>query len=340
MRARHSYVRGVLGQLLWVLSHLLLLPTTCASVLITVDSAADGWPDAANCQSNQGSTCNLRSAFELCVTLGSAEDQCVIDLPVGEVIPLDLAYGPRLTLTNDCNILIRGNNATVSRIGFTELSTVELGGAFPLATGTMTDTASATKNYQSACTEGCGGDALVFTGCNYDKSQDAYYRLYSGSTEVARNDDYCESMSYIQYSVPDNAACSQYCLRAGCWSSSTCTTTVQAYLTAYIPFNMLYYLASSGDVSVPRLAIEDLTIRGFDGAVRLIGDVQLDLNRVTFDGNQHDEGGAIYLDDNSRPVRVVDCVFTGNSAMYGGRSVLLCTSTSCLCLYGQVLLYV
>lgn len=304
-----------------------MLLTACGSVSITVNTGMDGQANAANCQSTAIGACSLRSAFELCLSLGSSEE-CVINLPVGEDIVLDIAYGGRLAMTSACNILIRGNNATVSRIGSTELATVELGGSFPMSTGTMTNTASATKNYKSACTEGCGGDVLAFTGCNYGTTQDTYYRLYKDSTQVAQNDDYCGAVSYIQYSIADGTACAQYCLRAGCYSSGTCTTTVQAFATRYTPFNFVYYQQSAGDTSVPRLAMEDLTISGFDGAVRLVGDVQLIINRVIFIRNLQDEGGAIFLDYNAQPVRVADCVFTDGEAQYGAGSVAICMQLS------------
>lgn len=309
------------GILLWLSYYVLC---AAGAVIVNVDMTSDAWPNAANCQtgesSSSGGTCNLRSAFELCLTVVGGEE-CSIELPVGADITMDSAFGPRMTVAAESNIRIKGNNATVSRIGVTELTSTELGGSFPLSTGSMTNTASATQNYKTACTEGCGGDVLSFTGCNYDNNQDTYYRLYSGTTQLALSDDYCGSVSYIQYSVADGAACAQYCLRAGCWSSATCSTTVQAFLTRYVPFNFIYYLQTAGGVSVPQLAIEDLTIHGFEGAVRLTGDIKLDLRRITFDRNQHDEGGAVYLDSNSQPVRMMDCVFTDGSALYGGRSV-------------------
>jgi hypothetical protein len=195
-------------------------------------------------------------------------------------------------------------------------------GGFPLSTGAMTDTASATQNTQSACAEGCGGDILKFTGCNYDQDEDTIYRLYNGANEVASNDDFCNFMSNIEYSIPDEEPCSDYCLHAGCYGSDTCTTTVQAYRTRLVgevvSLVFIYYLRGAADVSIPHLSIEALTIRGFDGALRLIGDVSLEITQVTFDANQHDYGGAVYLRQNAQPVVLRGCVFTGSSARSGG----------------------
>jgi hypothetical protein len=290
------------------------------SITVVVNNVIDAVPETANCQSplaQESAVCNLRSAFELCRTQNGEE--CIIELPSDGNIVLNTIYGGRLEMTSDLNVKIRGNNATVSPTGDTQLTTVEVTtGGFPLSTGALTDTDSATQNYQTACVEGCGGDVLAFSGCNYDQSEDTVYRLYQGDTQVAANDDYCTSVSYIQYSVADGSACLQYCLRAGCYDADTCTTTVQAFVSQYNPFNFIYYMSEGGG-SVPSLSIDDLTLSGFEGAIRLIGETRMDLTRVVFNANEHDNGGGIYLHENTQTVVIKECVFANNTALSGAR---------------------
>lgn len=104
---------------------------------------------------------------------------------------------------------------------------VPVGGAFPFSTGVLKDTNSCSQNYKTACTNACKGDILTFSGCDGSHTQDTYFKLYYGSEMVAFNDDYCNSVSLIQY-MANVTGCNEYCLRMGCFGLASCSANVTA----------------------------------------------------------------------------------------------------------------
>lgn len=97
------------------------------------------------------------------------------------------------------------------------VSPVNIGAPFPYSTGVLTNTNSCNQNYKTACTTGCFGDILTFSGCGGLLTQDTYLKLYYGGDMVAENDDFCGAVSYIRYTVPTEG-CNQYCLHMGMFS--------------------------------------------------------------------------------------------------------------------------
>jgi alpha-tubulin suppressor-like RCC1 family protein len=95
-------------------------------------------------------------------------------------------------------------------------------------TYSATNTNSAQQNTVNKTFTMKAGDKLQVGTCNLtgaSASGDTYLRLYGTSaTQVAYNDDNCGGLaSYIEYTAPTNGT---YELRAGCFSSNSCSGTV------------------------------------------------------------------------------------------------------------------
>eukprot|EP01038_Epipyxis_sp_PR26KG_P015095 gene15095-20312_t len=119
------------------------------------------------------------------------------------------------------------NNITTS----SKLLTInQLSGEIQCPFFSTSNTASASKSYQSCCFQACGVASLSISNCN-NCTGDSYISLYSGDTQVAANDDgtcvasACSSIVYdtALQNNDDYYSCSTYCLRQGCYGSSSCS---------------------------------------------------------------------------------------------------------------------
>ena len=106
----------------------------------------------------------------------------------------------------------------------------------PYSTGSLSDTASAQQNYTELCFTHVPGFSYEYSSCNPGSSGDSYLRLYRDGSEVTRNDDascvYGGLLSRISYTPSDE---SEYCLRAGCFSSKSCSMVID--VRKYGPIN-------------------------------------------------------------------------------------------------------
>ncbi|KAJ1436610.1 hypothetical protein B484DRAFT_445580 [Ochromonadaceae sp. CCMP2298] len=95
---------------------------------------------------------------------------------------------------------------------------------FPHTTGTLSNTNSARKNYDSVLQSACSDDELFFSTCSSHRG-DTYTRLFLDGVQVARNDDsetgLCSEITYT-YTA---AVCGTLELRLGCFSSDSCSMT-------------------------------------------------------------------------------------------------------------------
>lgn len=99
------------------------------------------------------------------------------------------------------------------------------GSGFPYTTSSdLSNTNSATQNYEIACASACFGDVLTFSACA-NTNTDTYFRLWDEfrEIEVKRDDDGCSGtvLSHLEYVVM-NDGCREYCLHMGCYSSGSC----------------------------------------------------------------------------------------------------------------------
>jgi hypothetical protein len=90
-----------------------------------------------------------------------------------------------------------------------------------------TNTNNAQQNYVTYSFKVCSGEEVIVTMCGSEGSYcsgDTYLRLYSGSTELARNDDYCGLCSQVRATpyFSTSSTCSTLELRMGCYSSGSC----------------------------------------------------------------------------------------------------------------------
>lgn len=93
-------------------------------------------------------------------------------------------------------------------------------------TFTATNTNSASQNTVNRDVTLAAGQTLKFGTCTVPGSSgtgDTYLRLYNGSTQVASNDDACGALSYASFKA---TTAGTYQIRAGCYSSGSCSGTV------------------------------------------------------------------------------------------------------------------
>lgn len=104
--------------------------------------------------------------------------------------------------------------------------------SFPYTTGMLHDTNMANRNYEEQCLKLTAGNKVSFSNCNH-YTGDTYLRLWRGAddthaaSQVFYNDDACALGSALSYQIPLDGT---YCLRMGCYSSGSCSMTIQYYL--------------------------------------------------------------------------------------------------------------
>jgi len=230
-----------------------------------------------------------------------------------------------LTETNHIDFI--GNDSLIV-LNNTESSPVEnaFGNPFPF-NYSASDTNSAQQNYATACVDACGATTLTFSACGSMNATDTYFRLFSGSTLVAENNDYCGVASEIVYTVPGSPSdCGSFCLHMGCAGPESCNATVSAnYTTEPAPRFLFYERDPAADPSlIPSLTISGGTFSGFGdtifpgGTMYLDGSAILILSNVSFVNSTGTAGGAVYIGSNSLGVSMRDCTFSACSATYGG----------------------
>ena len=91
------------------------------------------------------------------------------------------------------------------------------------------NTNSAQKNTVNQNVTLAAGQVIKLGTCTVTDASgtgDTYLRLYSpAETNVVSNDDFCGQLSYLTYTVPAGAG-GTYQIRAGCFSSNSCSGTV------------------------------------------------------------------------------------------------------------------
>ncbi|RKH05111.1 serine protease [Corallococcus sp. CA053C] len=93
-------------------------------------------------------------------------------------------------------------------------------------TFTATNTNGANQNTVNHNVTLAAGKTLKFGTCTVPGSSgtgDTYLRLYNGTTQVASNDDACGTLSYASFTA---TTAGTYQIRAGCYSSGSCSGTV------------------------------------------------------------------------------------------------------------------
>jgi hypothetical protein len=93
-------------------------------------------------------------------------------------------------------------------------------------TFTATNTNSASQNTVNHDVNLVAGQTLRFGTCTVPGSfgtGDTYLRLFNGATQVASNDDACGVLSYASFTA---TTAGTYQIRAGCFSSGSCSGTV------------------------------------------------------------------------------------------------------------------
>ncbi|QSQ22182.1 trypsin-like peptidase domain-containing protein [Pyxidicoccus parkwayensis] len=93
-------------------------------------------------------------------------------------------------------------------------------------TFTATNTNSAQQNTTNRNVTLAAGQTLNFGTCSVAGASgtgDTYLRLYNGTTQVASNDDSCGTLSFASFKA---TTAGTYQIRAGCYSSGSCSGTV------------------------------------------------------------------------------------------------------------------
>ncbi|WP_324291449.1 pre-peptidase C-terminal domain-containing protein [Corallococcus sp. bb12-1] len=93
-------------------------------------------------------------------------------------------------------------------------------------TFTATNTNSANQNTVNHNVTLAAGQTLKFGTCTVPGSSgtgDTYLRLYNGTTQAASNDDACGTLSYASFTA---TTAGTYQIRAGCYSTGSCSGTV------------------------------------------------------------------------------------------------------------------
>ncbi|MBZ4419347.1 serine protease [Myxococcus sp. RHSTA-1-4] len=139
------------------------------------------------------------------------------------------------TATTAGNYEIRAGCYSSGSCGGTVVWTIETGTPPPTGGGSFAYSGSNTNSAQQNTTNRditlSAGQVITYGTCNVTGASgtgDTYLRLYNASgTQVSFNDDGsgCGTLSYATYTVPAGAG-GTYQLRAGCYSSNSCSGTV------------------------------------------------------------------------------------------------------------------
>lgn len=294
-------------------------------ITMTVLNVTDGQPDPAACYPMGTSACNLRSAWMACTQIPSYST-CYISLPSDTELFLNSVDIGGLVLDASADIVIDGHGAVVNGQVGQVPDAVPAGGDFPVYTGEITNSYSATVNYSVACTEACFGNTVTFSACDADRNQDTYFRLYSGDTFLAENDDACTAASSIQYTV-NTPGCSQLCLHMGCFATTPCIVNATATIVSSTISPRFVYFQQNGTSTgneIPRLKVDNVTLQGFGGgafnggAIYLNGEGDFQLTNSRFVQNIGAFGGCVYVSTNSKPVIIDNCEFRNSTGTYGG----------------------
>jgi V8-like Glu-specific endopeptidase len=131
---------------------------------------------------------------------------------------------------------IRGGCYSTGSCGGTVVWKVTPGGSTGGGTSgsfafSASNTSSATKNTVNKDVTLTAGQVIKLGTCTVAGASgtgDTYLRLYgpgASGAQVASNDDACSQLSYLTYTVPAGAG-GTYQIRAGCYSSNSCSGTV------------------------------------------------------------------------------------------------------------------
>jgi uncharacterized membrane protein YidH (DUF202 family) len=302
-----------------------------SSVEIVVNYFDDGTGTAFGC-GTVAEQCNLRSAWTQCHSY--LDESCTVHLPFDSYHTLNATIG-QLELEEGLDIAVLGNNSTVSSVGVSPPGeTVTDNEDFPLQSGLLSGTNSASQNFATGCVEVCPLDMLRFSACDGDVHGDTYFRLFDSSgSEVAHDDDGCGvrgGASIITHSIPANSVCEQYCLHVGCYGSGACSADVTLQLVkAQAPARLFSFSAKDSNAapSNSSLSLRGLAVRGFDspfgGIVYASGDLKLTIRNCVFGGSSGLYGGAIYVTDNSLAVNIVQSEFNSTTAAISGGAIYI-----------------
>lgn len=297
-------------------------------IFIPVRNLTDGISNSSTCYPVTTDACNLRSAWAACVELFdyTLNTACHISLPENGQLSLDSVDFGGLVLSQSSDLIIDGNGAVISgQVGGVP-EAVPAGGDFPIYTGEITNSYSATVNYTVACTQACFGNTLTFSSCDADRNQDTYFRLFSGDTLLAENDDACTAASSIQYTV-ETPGCSEFCLHMGCFATTPCAVNATAtVVVSTISPRFAYYRQNESSASeiIPRFTLDNVTIQGFGGssfnggALYLSGQGRFLIQNSKFMHNTGAFGGSMFVSSNSFDFMVDNCEFANSTGTYGG----------------------
>ena len=306
---------------------------TIPTVSLYVTSPVDGNATSSDCYPSSTAACNLRSAWAACASISSMNRKCIINLEPNLASVFDVELG-ELLLNETNNIEIIGQNASVTMSGTDNVTEVDDGGVFPY-TYSASSTNYARQNYLTGCVAACGGTTLKFSACNSSVNSNTYFRLYassSSSSELAYNDNFCGSLSELEYLIPGKASdCDEYCLRMGCYYYYSCSATVEG---SYIwgagspdAPQFIYYSRNPETAAniVPTFVMSGVALEGFGsedyygGFMSFSGSVRISLTNITMANGGGSSGGGVYVSQNTYPVEITDCVFQNLTARsYGG----------------------
>jgi hypothetical protein len=251
-----------------------------SSVEVVVNHFEDGIGTAFGC-STDAEQCNLRSAWLQChASLG---DPCFVRLPSNSYHTFNATIG-QLELERGSVIAIIGNSSTITSHAPPAHEEIE-SEDFPLETGLLSNTNSASQNFASGCVEACPLDLLRFSSC--DGEGDTYISFFDSSeVEVAWNDDGCGALygpSVLTYVIPENGACQLYCLHVGCFGNQECSAnvTVEHLRAPQAPARLISFRANNLSTEQPStsLALHGLVVQGFSaplgGVLYSSGDLNL-----------------------------------------------------------------
>jgi hypothetical protein len=301
-----------------------------SSVEIVVNHFEDGTGPQFGCSSDT-EQCNLRSAWMQCSAY--LDEPCIVRLPFDSYHTFNSTIG-QLELKDGLDIAILGSNSTVA--GFApHIQTVIENEDFPLETGLLLETNSASQNVAWGCVEACPQDVLRFSACDGGGRSDTYFRLFDSSqSEMGRDDDGCgipSGPSTITYFLPENSACQQYCLHVGCFSDHECSAnvTLQLIKAPQPPARLLSFMANNDNTGPlnGRLFLYGLVIQGFTalngGVVHSSGDLDLTIYNCAFRESAGFYGGAIYITNNSLAVYIASSVFDTSTAAVSGGAIFV-----------------
>ncbi|EPX62798.1 WD40 repeat domain protein [Cystobacter fuscus DSM 2262] len=145
-------------------------------------------------------------------------------------------HGFTLDVLTDGSLLVAGGYQANTQYTYTTMDLLTFDTLPPPGTSPLTYSASNTNSAQQNTTNRTftlnAGDMLKVGTCGVPGSSasgDTYLRLFGGGFQVFGNDDNCGSTaSFIQYTA---ATTGTYELRAGCFSSGSCSGTVTFSIT-------------------------------------------------------------------------------------------------------------